>query len=51
MSRDIVILVEHRDGTVTEGTLELLGQARSLAAETGGEAVALLLGAATDGLL
>jgi electron transfer flavoprotein alpha subunit len=51
MSRDVVVLVEHRDGTVSEGTLELIGQARSLAAEAGGTAVALLLGAETGDLV
>ncbi len=51
MSHDVFVVVEHRDGAVSEGTLELLGQARSLAAEAGGEAVALLLAATTDGLV
>jgi len=45
MSSDIFVLVEHRDGTVTEGTLELLGRARELASQAGGRAVALLLAA------
>lgn len=45
MSNDIFVLVEHRDGTVTEGTFEILGRARELASETGGEVVALLLAA------
>jgi electron transfer flavoprotein alpha subunit len=43
MSNDIFVLVEHRDGTVTDGTLEILGRARELAGMAGGEAVALLL--------
>ena len=51
MSGDVIVLVEHRDGAVTEGTFELLGRARSLAAASGGAAVALLLGDATDGLV
>jgi electron transfer flavoprotein alpha subunit len=50
MSADIFVLVEHRDGTVTEGTLELLGRARQLASASGGEAVALLLGSGVDAL-
>ncbi len=45
MSSDIFVLVEHRDGTVTEGTFELLGRARELASQAGGQAVALLLAA------
>lgn len=51
MSRDVIVLVEHRDGAVSEGTFELLGRARGLAAESGGAAVALLLGDATDRLV
>ncbi len=51
MSADVFVLVEHRDGAVTEGTLELLGRARDLAAATGGEAVALLLGSAVEPLV
>lgn len=43
MSNDVFVLVEHRDGLVTEGTFEILGRARDLASESGGEAVALLL--------
>lgn len=50
MSKDIVVIVEHRDGLVSEGTFELLGQARALAAQAGGEAVALLLGSGIDAL-
>jgi electron transfer flavoprotein alpha subunit len=45
MSSDIFVLVEHRDGTVTEGTFEILGRARELANQAGGQAVALLLAA------
>lgn len=51
MSADVFVLVEHRDGAVTEGTFELLGRARDLAAATGGEAVALLLGSAVEPLV
>jgi electron transfer flavoprotein alpha subunit len=45
MSNDIFVIVEHRDGAVLESTLELLGQARALAATTGGDAVAILCAA------
>lgn len=45
MSKDIFVLVEHRDGTVTEGTFEILGRARELASQAGGNAIALLLAA------
>jgi electron transfer flavoprotein alpha subunit len=51
MSADVFVLVEHRDGTVTEGSLELLGRARELATATGGEAVALLLGSPLEPLV
>ncbi len=50
MSADIFVLVEHRDGSVTEGTLELLGRARELASAAGGDAVALLLASGVDAL-
>jgi len=51
MSADVFVLVEHRDGAVVEGTFELLGRARELAAAAGGEAVALLAGSGVDGLV
>jgi electron transfer flavoprotein alpha subunit len=44
MSKDVFVLIEHHDGAVTEATHELLASARSLAAATGGRAVACLLG-------
>jgi electron transfer flavoprotein alpha subunit len=44
MTGDVFVLVEHHDGAVTESTYELLARARSLAAATGGRAVACLLG-------
>jgi electron transfer flavoprotein alpha subunit len=50
MSNDIFVLVEHRDGAVTESTYELLGRARELAAASGGGAVALVAGAAASSL-
>jgi electron transfer flavoprotein alpha subunit len=50
MHRDIVVLVEHRAGVVTELTLQLLGQARRLANQAGGQAVALLAGHDTGAL-
>lgn len=51
MGRDILVVVEHHDGAIAEGSFELLGLARSLAAEAGGEAIAVVLGAGTDGLV
>ena len=44
MSNDVFVLIEHRDGSVSESAYELLGRARELARAGGGEAVALLLG-------
>jgi len=44
MSQDVFALVEHRDGKTEEGSLELIGKARELAAATGGRAVAVVLG-------
>lgn len=51
MSSDVFVLVEQRDGSVSEGTLELLGRARELASSSGGEAVAVLLGSGVDPLV
>ncbi|MBF8290118.1 MAG: hypothetical protein HW391_1086 [Chloroflexi bacterium] len=50
MSAEILVLVEHRDGAVLDTTHELLGRARTLAAASGGEAVAVLLGSGAAGL-
>jgi electron transfer flavoprotein alpha subunit len=50
MSNDVFVLVEHRDGLVTEGTFEILGRARDLASQAGGKAVALLLSDAVGSL-
>jgi electron transfer flavoprotein alpha subunit len=44
MSRDVFVLVEHHDGVVADSAFELLGRATELAGESGGEAVALVLG-------
>ncbi len=44
MSNDIFVLIEHRDGKVSENAYELLGKARSLAAAAGGSVTALVLG-------
>ncbi len=50
MSGDILVLVEHRDGAILDTTHELLGRARTLAGQRGGEAVAVLLGSGVAGL-
>ena len=50
MSNDIFVLVEHRDGTVAESALELLGRARELAGAGGGQSVALVLAAEAEPL-
>lgn len=50
MSSDVFVLVEHRDGAVTDTTFELLGRARQLAGEAGGRTVALLLGSGVEPL-
>ncbi len=42
MGNDIFVVVEHRDGSVTESAYELLGAARQLASAAGGEPVALV---------
>jgi electron transfer flavoprotein alpha subunit len=50
MSNDVFVLVEHRDGLVTEGTFEILGRARDLASQAGGQTVAILLSDAVGSL-
>ncbi len=50
MSDDIFVLVEHREGAVAESAFELLGAARELAGQAGGEAVALLCGSGVEPL-
>ncbi|MDH5643796.1 MAG: electron transfer flavoprotein subunit alpha/FixB family protein [Gemmatimonadota bacterium] len=44
MSNDIFVLIEHRDGVVAETSFELIGKAKELAGESGGAAVAVILG-------
>ncbi|HLA15375.1 MAG TPA: electron transfer flavoprotein subunit alpha/FixB family protein [Candidatus Limnocylindrales bacterium] len=50
MSGDVWVIVEHRDGAVSEGTFELLGAAGRLAGAFGGQAVAVVLGSAMSPL-
>lgn len=50
MSNDVLVVIEHRDGTILDTTFELLGRARALADTTGGEAVALILGSGVGAL-
>jgi len=50
MSNDVLVVVEHRDGTILDTTFELLGRARTLARAAGGEAVAVILGSGVDAL-
>lgn len=45
MSSDVLVVVEHLDGTIADTTFELLGKARELASAGGGQAVVALLGA------
>ncbi len=46
MSRNVMVLAEHTGGQVSEGTYELMGKARELAAELGGVTEVVLLGPA-----
>ena len=45
MANDILVLVDHVAGRLSDPTFELLGKARDLAGSTGGRVVAALLGA------
>lgn len=44
MSNDILVYVEHLNGTVTDATFELIAVARSLAGQTGGSVDAVVIG-------
>ncbi len=44
MSGDVLVLAEHEGKQISEGTYELLGAARGLAAALGGRAEVALLG-------
>jgi electron transfer flavoprotein alpha subunit len=46
MSGNVMVLAEHTDGQVSDGTYELIGQARELAAALGGVTEVALLGRA-----
>jgi electron transfer flavoprotein alpha subunit len=50
MSRDVLLLVDHRDGVAEPVTYQLAEQARELAAASGGRASALLLCGDGDGV-
>ncbi len=50
MATDIWFFAEHKDGNLRKVTLELLGEAKRLAAAAGGEAVAVLAGSGLGGL-
>jgi len=45
MANDILVLADHIGGVLSDATLELVGQAKTLAGATGGQAVVALLGA------
>jgi len=50
MTRDVLVVVEHLQGQVTEIAYVLLAAARGLTADGGGEVVAVLLGHQAEGL-
>lgn len=50
MSQDIFVIAEHLKGTLTEGTFEILGAARTLADATGGNVVGVLAGQGVEQL-
>lgn len=50
MSKDIFVAVEQRNGAVQKVSIELLGEARRLAADLGENVVAVLLGSGMSGL-
>jgi len=50
MNNDILILAEHLNGKLSDITLEMTGRAKQLAAELGGQAVAVMLGSSAQSL-
>jgi electron transfer flavoprotein alpha subunit len=50
VSRDVFVVAEHLKGELADVTFELLGKGRELAAASGGELCALLLGNGVSGL-
>lgn len=50
MSREILVLAEHRQGKLRDISLEMLSQASRLAGKMGSETVAVLLGSGLDNL-
>ena len=50
MSKDIFVVAEQRGGTVQKVSIELLGEARKLAAELGEKVVAVLMGSGVSRL-
>jgi electron transfer flavoprotein alpha subunit len=50
MAHDIFVLAEHLKGSLTEGTFEILGAARTLADATGGSVVGVLPGQGVEHL-
>lgn len=47
MANDVVVIAEHAGGALTDTTFELLGKARQLADDWGGQAIAVLVGDAS----
>ncbi|NJN67266.1 MAG: electron transfer flavoprotein subunit alpha/FixB family protein [Chloroflexaceae bacterium] len=50
MAQDIFVIAEHLKGSLTEGTFEILGAARTLAGTTGGSVVGVVLGQGVEPL-
>lgn len=50
MSRDVAVVVEHRQGVVADVSFEMLGRARELARAAGGQVVAVVAGHGLGGL-
>jgi len=50
MSNDVLVYVEHLEGSITDATFELLALARPLASARGGRVLAALIGSGVDAL-
>ena len=50
MSKDVVVFIEQREGSIKKASFEALSLARELATELGGQCSAVLIGAQVESL-
>ena len=50
MSNQILVVIEHLKGNIEDISFEMLGKAKEISSNTGGELVALLMGSGADSM-